>query len=185
MASSNEPARSQRSSSSGGGGDCNDAAVDASSSQPTTPTTYEEDTQSNILLDYELIETFLIEAKASGAVLDALDRITCLAQHVASVPTTLENIQLLQQTVQELADRIETQSKRATSDSQRTASLSYAAIASRGALKPTFPLLTLQHKHIPARHKREIIVVRGSETTLQKDRSYKELIEQLNRSDRS
>ena len=181
MASSNELARSQRSSNSGGGGDRDDA-VDASSSRPTTPTTNEEDTQSNILLDYELIDTFLAEVGASDAVQDALNRITCLAQHVASVPTTLQNIQSLQQTVQKLADRIETQSKRA-SDSQSTAGLSYAAVASGGALKPTF-LPTPQHKHIPTRYKREIIV-RGSETTSQKNRSYKELIEQLNGSDGS
>ena len=106
MASGNESSRSQRSSR-GGSGDC-DALVDASSSRPTTPTTHEEDTQSNILLDYELIDTFLAEAGASDAVQDALNRITCLAQHVASVPTTLQNIQSLQQTVQKLADRIET-----------------------------------------------------------------------------
>ena len=41
---------------------------------------------------------------------------------------------------------------------------------------------TPQYKHIPTRHKREIIVVRGTETVPQKNRSYKELIEQLNAS---
>ena len=35
-------------------------------------------------------------------------------------------------------------------------------------------------KSVPARHKREIIVTRGTETTAQKNRTYKELIEQLN-----
>jgi hypothetical protein len=36
-------------------------------------------------------------------------------------------------------------------------------------------------KPVPARHKREIIVVRGAETPEQKARSYKELLEQLNK----
>jgi hypothetical protein len=34
-------------------------------------------------------------------------------------------------------------------------------------------------KQVPLRHKREIIIVRGDETTAQKNRSYKELVEQL------
>ena len=38
---------------------------------------------------------------------------------------------------------------------------------------------TLQ-KPVPLRHKREIIVVRGTETADQKRRTYKELLEQLN-----
>jgi hypothetical protein len=37
-------------------------------------------------------------------------------------------------------------------------------------------------QHILIRHKREIIVVRGTESIQQKSRSYKELIEQLNAS---
>ena len=37
-------------------------------------------------------------------------------------------------------------------------------------------------KPVPARHKREIIAVRGNESTNQKNRTYKELLEQLNRS---
>jgi hypothetical protein len=38
-------------------------------------------------------------------------------------------------------------------------------------------------KPVPTRHKREIIVERGSESTNQKNRSYKELLQQLNKSE--
>jgi acyl-coenzyme A synthetase/AMP-(fatty) acid ligase len=36
-------------------------------------------------------------------------------------------------------------------------------------------------KPVPAHHKREIVVVRGTETAEQKRRTYKELLEQVNR----
>jgi hypothetical protein len=36
-------------------------------------------------------------------------------------------------------------------------------------------------KPVPLRHKREIVVVRGAETAEQKRRTYKELLEQLNK----
>ena len=61
---------------------------------------------------------------------------------------------------------------------------SYAEAAKLGLPTRTQQSLNATHvtpqKPVPARHKREIIVVRGTESPEEKARSYKELLEQLN-----
>ena len=54
----------------------------------------------------------------------------------------------------------------------------YAAVARKCVAQPP-PFST--YKPVPTRHKREIVVVRGNESNTQKNRSYKEIIEQLNK----
>jgi hypothetical protein len=94
-----------------------------------------------------------------------LDRIACLAKHAQGIQNA---IQQLQQTVQKQA---EPAPSAAPANNQHT----YVTIARKGVAQP--PPFSTQ-KPVPARHKREIVVVRGKESNKQKNRTYKEIIEQ-------
>jgi hypothetical protein len=132
---------------------------------------------------YEIVDTYLKENEALERVQAELDAMVELVRRVVMSPPTPsrteEAIKALQSTVQKLADCIEA-SEKAPDRPQA----SYAAVvgAGAGASKRPIILPTPQYKHIPTCHKREIIVVRGTESIPQKMRSYKELVEQLNAS---
>jgi len=74
---------SQRSTSSASSSncDCNDAMPDAPTQLDTATTTLAECTLPIILIDYKQIDAYLIEIGASDEIVEALDRIACLAQH--------------------------------------------------------------------------------------------------------
>ena len=74
---------SQRSVGSAGGSDrdCDDAMSDAPTQPDTATTTPAECTLPTILMDYEQIDAYLTEIGAPDAIGEALDRISCLAQH--------------------------------------------------------------------------------------------------------
>ena len=63
-----------------------DAMPDAPTQPDTASTTPIESKLSTILLDYERIDTYLTEIGAPDEIVDALDRITCLAQHAEKSP---------------------------------------------------------------------------------------------------
>jgi len=72
---------------SAGGSDCDrdDAMPDAPPDAPTQPdtatTTPAECTLPTIIIDYERIDAYLTEIGAPDEIVEALDRIACLAQH--------------------------------------------------------------------------------------------------------
>lgn len=88
-----------------------------------------------------------------------------IVRYVVSTPASPscieEVIQILQHIVQKLTDRIEASDK--APDGPRA---SYVAVIATGASKRPVMIPTLQHRYkpIPTCHKREIIVVRGTET---------------------
>ena len=186
MAPDGEPARSQRSAVGGGGSsgssDRDDAMADAPS-RLTTPDRETECTLVELFESYETVDAYLKEKRAPESVRAELDAMVELVRRVVMTPPipshAEEAIKTLQHAVQKLTDRIEASDK--APDGPWA---SYAAIAAAGASKRPVMIPTLQHryKHIPTRHKREIIVVRGTETVPQKNWLYKELIEQLNAS---
>jgi len=102
--------------------------------------------------------------RSPDAIVAALDRISCLAQHAQGIQNAIEQ---LQQAVQKQAQPAPSA---APANNQHT----YAAAARRGVAQPPLPI-----KPVPTRHKREIVVVRGNESNTQKMRTYKEIIEQL------
>src|SRR4030081_3102440 len=189
MAPDCEPARSQRSASGGGGGgggssdrDVDDAMADAPS-RLTTPDRETECTLVELFESYETVDAYLKEKRAPESVRAELDAMVELVRRVVMtppIPSHIEEaIKTLQHAVQKLTDRIEASDK--ALDGPQA---SYAAVAAAGASKRPVMIPTLQHRYkdIPTRHKREIIVVRGTETVQQKNQTYKELIEQLNAS---
>jgi hypothetical protein len=188
MAPDCEPARSQRSASGSGSGsssgssnrDVDDAIADAPS-RLTTPNQETECTLVELFELYKIVDAYLKEKKAPKSVQAELDAMVELVQRVVITPLTpsrtKEAIKTLQHTIQKLVDRIEASDK--SPDRPRA---SYTAVAGAGAPKRPIILPTLQYKHILTRHKREIIVVQGTELIQQKNRLYKELIEQLNAS---
>jgi hypothetical protein len=152
-------------------------------SRLTTPDRETECTLVELFESYETVDAYLKEKRAPESIRAELDAMVELVQRVVMtppIPSHIEEaIKTLQHAVQKLTDRIEASDK--APDGPRA---SYAAVAAAGASKRPVMIPTLQHryKHIPTRHKREIIVVRGTETVQQKNRTYKELIEQLNAS---
>ena len=120
---------------------------------------------------YKIVDTYLKEKGAPERVQAELDAMVELVRRVVMSPPTPSR------TVQKLADCIEASDK-----APDRPCASYATVAGAGASKRPIILPTLQYKHIPMRHKREIIVVRGTESVQQKNRTYKELVEQLNAS---
>jgi hypothetical protein len=144
--------------------DCDDARTDATIQPDTATTTPIECTLPTIIADYEQIDAYLTEIGAPDEIGEALDRITCLAQYAQGIQSAIRQ---LQQAVQKQAQPAPSA---APANNQ-----SYAAVARKGAAQPP------KHKPVPTRHRREIIVVRGNESNTQKDRSYQEIIEQLNK----
>ena len=162
-----------------------DATPDASSSPATS---YEPTKRlpKTIQADLELIATYLVKEKAPGSVQAALGRVRdAYKQRVvrANQDSTEQAIRQLKAVVQELATKVENTPNRPT----RLGPSSYAEAARLGLPTQTRAQQSLNATHVtpqkpvPARHKREIIVVRGTETPEQKARSYKELLEQLNK----
>jgi hypothetical protein len=74
---------------------------------------------------------------------------------------TEEAIRTLQHTVQKLEDQIEALAPDKAPDRPQA---SYVATAGAGVSKRPVILPTPRYKHVPTRHKREIIVVRGTKT---------------------
>jgi hypothetical protein len=91
------PGGSQRSegcTGSDGSRDINNAMLDAPT-QPNTETTTPLECQlPSILIDYERINTYLTENGAPEDVVDALDRITCLAKDAESIESAIQKLQL-------------------------------------------------------------------------------------------
>ena len=159
---------SQRSAGSAGSRDrdCDDAMSDAPTQPDTATTTPAECTLPSILIDYELIDAYLSEIGAPDAIAAALDRIACLAQHAQGI----------QNAIQQLQKAVQKQAQPAPSAAPANTQHTYAAAARRGVAQP--PIST--YKPVPTRHKREIVVARGNESNIQKIRTYKEIVEQLN-----
>ena len=158
-----------------------DATRDASSSPATSYETI-PCSQNDLQKDIELIATYIVREKAPDLVRAAFDRVSgaCSRRVAGNNEKNIEQaIRQLQAVVQKLADKVEKTSYGAEKQAQG----SYAAVAGRGI--PTQARaqqsLNVDHvtpqKQVPSRHKREIIIVRGDETTNQKNRSYKELLE--------
>ena len=161
------------------------ASQDAPSSQTS------QESQANISecplydqeADIQTIATYFAQSKAPEEVYKAFDRV-CDASRRVDKTITEQAIRQLQAAVSKLSTQVE------KTNTQRRAEgtpASYAAVASQGT--PTQQSRTLQSrlaneaipmKPVPGRHRREVIAVRGTETMAQKNRSYKELIEQLN-----
>jgi hypothetical protein len=159
-------------------------AFDASSTQATSyePTRRIQDT---VKADLELIATYLAKERAPSPVQAALSRVqNAYSRRVvrANENSTEQAIRQLQATVQQLVTKVGDTSNRPTGPSP----VSYAEAAKLGLPTQTRTQQSLNATHVipqkpvPARHKREIIVVRGTETSEEKARSYKELLEQLN-----
>ena len=104
--------------------------------------------------------------------MDALDRITCLAQHAKGIKSAIQKLQLAIAQAQSTST--------ALANTQR---ISYSVAARKGLAQPPLPSPSLLSKPVLTRHKREIIVVHGKETNPQKIRLYKEIIEQVNKKD--
>ena len=150
--------------------DCNNAMLDAPTQLDTATTILVECTLPIILIDYKQIDAYLTEIGALDKIVEVLDRIACLAQHAQGIKNA---IQKLQQVVQKQAQLVLSAT---LTNNQRT----YATIARKGIAQP-HPLSTPTYKLVLTRYKRKIVVVCGSELDTQKVRSYKEIIEQLNK----
>src|SRR6266487_3594638 len=135
--------------------------------------------------DLELITAYLAKEKAPSLVQAAFARVSnvCTQRVVrANQDSTEQAIRQLQAVVQKLADKVDKAPNRLAGPSLG----SYAEAAKLGLPTQTrAQSLNTTHvtpqKPVPARHKREIIVIQGAETPEQKARSYKELLEQLNK----
>ena len=141
--------------------------------------------QNDIQADIELITAYTVKEKAPQPVQAAINRIrNAYAKRVEQKNTELA-IRQLHEAVQNLTYRVENTTP---GTPQAPASRSYAMVAGLGLPTQTRAQQSLNAAHVtpqkpvPARHKREIIAVRGNESTNQKNRTYKELLEQLNRS---
>jgi hypothetical protein len=166
-----------------------DVVMDTPTDASSTPTSSYEPTKhapDKIQADIELIATYLVKERAPDLVQAALGRVQNAYSRRAvrtNENSTEQAIRQLQATVQQLVTKVEN-----TPNSPiRPNPGSYAEAAKLGLPTQTRAQQSLNATHVtpqkpvPARHKREIIVVRGTETPEEKARSYKELLEQLNR----
>ena len=129
----------------------------------------------DIEADIRTVAAYIGQSKASQPVQEAFDQICDASLHVKS-STTEHAIRQLQEALRKLSTQAE---KSNPWPSAGETQASYASVAGRHA--PQQSRLDMPFtKDVPARHKRETIVLRGEETTAQKSRLYKELIEQLN-----
>jgi hypothetical protein len=137
--------------------------------------------QTDIEADIKIITAYLVKERAPEAVQAALGRISDAYGRRVERRTTEQAISQLQAVVQKLADKIENKPYGPARPG------SYAAVAGQGLPTQTRTQQSLNAGHVtsqkpvPLRHKREIVVVRGTETEEQKRRTYKELLEQLNK----
>ena len=157
-----------------------DATASTSRTTPSKPT---ECLQTDIKADIKTITAYLVKERAPKAVQAALGRISDAYRKRVEQKNTEQAIRQLQAVVQKLADKVDNKPYRPTGPS----SGSYAAVAGRGLPTQTRGQQSLNARHVtlqkpvPVRHKREVVVVRGNETADQKRRTYKELLEQLNK----
>jgi hypothetical protein len=164
------------------GSQASNASSDATTGR-TTPPRPTECSKTDIQADIKTIAAYLVEERAPAIVQAALGRIDDAYRRRVEQRTTEQAISQLQAAVQELSNRVENKP-------YGPARLgSYAAVAGQGlpaqartqqSLNTGHVTLPTLQKPVPLRHKREIIVVRGTETADQKRRTYKELLEQLN-----
>ena len=161
-----------------------DATTSALSSQNTTPeltTCPKNDIQANI----ELITAYTVKIKALQPIQATINQIyDAYTRRVKQKNTKLAICQL-HKAVQKLTHKVENTMLRTL---QALARCLYATVAGQGLLTQTRAQQSLNAVHITlqklvlACHKQEIIVVQGNELTNQKNKSYKELLEQLNKS---
>jgi hypothetical protein len=95
---------------------------DAPTQPDTEATTPIESKLPTILSDYERIDTYLTEIGAPDEIVDALDRITCLAQHAKGIESAIQKLQLAVAQAQSTPNA-------APTNTQRT---SYSAAARKG-----------------------------------------------------
>ena len=118
-----------------------DAMLDTPTQPDTATTTPIKSTLPTIIMDYERINTYLTEIGAPDEILDALDRITCLAKHAESIEGAIQKLQLAVMQAQPTPSA-------APANTQRT---SYATAARKGLAQPPLPVLA---KPVPTRRKR-------------------------------
>ena len=150
----------------------NNAMPDAPTQLDTASTTLIKSKLSTILSDYKQINTYLTEIRALDKIVDALDRITCLAQHAKGIKSVIQKLQLAIAQAQSTSTAL-----------ANTQCISYSVAAQKGLAQPPLPSPSLLSKLVLTRYKCEIIVVCGKETNPQKIRLYKEIIEQVNKKD--
>jgi hypothetical protein len=66
--------------------------LDAPTQLDTASTTLIESKLPTILSDYEGIDTYLTEIRALDEIVDALDRITCLAQYAKGIESAIQKL---------------------------------------------------------------------------------------------
>jgi hypothetical protein len=162
------------------GSQSSDATTSTGRTTPPKPT---ECLQTDIKADIETITAYLVKERAPKAVQAAIGRISDAYKRRVEQKNTEQAIRQLQAVVQKLADKVDNKPYRPT----RLNIGSYTAAARQGLPTQTRGWQSLNAGHVtlekpvPARYKREIVVVQSTETTEQKRRTYKELLEQLNR----
>jgi hypothetical protein len=156
-----------------------DATASASSSQNTTPKPI-MCLQNDIQADIELITAYTVKEKAPRPIQAAISRIRdAYAKRVEQNNTELA-IRQLHKVVQKLTHKVE---NAMPGTPQAPTGRSYATVAGQGLPAQTHAQQSLNAVHVtlqkpvPVRHKREIIIVQGNESTNQKNRSYKELLD--------
>ena len=151
------------------------------STDRTTPPKPTECVQTDIKAEINTITAYLVKERAPKAVQAAMGRINDAYGRRVEQRATEQAIRQLQAVVQKLADKVENKS-----DEQAKLG-SYAAAARLGLPTQTRAQQSLNSGHVtpqkpvPLRHKRKIVVVQGTETAEQKRRTYKELLEQMNK----
>jgi hypothetical protein len=142
---------------------------DAPTQPNTATTTLTEYILPSIFIDYKHIDTYLTEIGALDKIVEALDRVACLAQHAQGIENVIQKLQYTVKQIQPLGAM------------PATTQHSYTAAVQKGIAQPS-PSLLLS-KPVLICHKHKIIVVQGKETNTQKIRTYKEIIEQVNTKD--
>ena len=166
-----------------------DVVMDAPTDVSSTPASLYKPTKSapdKIQADLELIATYLVKERAPDPVQAVLGRVQNMySRHAVRTNenSTEQAIRQLQATVQQLVTKVENIPNRPTGPNPGL----YTEAAKLSLPTKTRAQQSLNATHVtpqkpvPARHKQEIIVVQGTETPKEKARSYKELLEQLNR----
>jgi hypothetical protein len=166
-----------------GGSQSSDASCNATTTGRTTPTQPTERPQDNIIMKIEIIAAYLVKERAPDAVQAALGYVRDAYDRRVKPGSTEQALRQLQTVVQKLADKVENKSYELPKGSYAAAvaqgsRATYSQARAQQSLNPEH--VTLQ-KPVPLRHKREIVIVRGNETAEQKRRTYKELLEQMNK----
>jgi len=150
------------------------------SSAPTTAPTPEPSQKSqsyDLTTDIDHIVDYFTKEPALSKFMEMAVRVRD-AYRARQKPSPIEEtVRTIQETVNKLAKAIETGGNNRHPNQAR----SYAAIAGQGTQNYRMNRPIPTEKHIPLRHTREIILVRGQETEQQKARTYKELLDGVNR----